>query len=266
MDCGIVSGGPWRHPRCAAMMLAAMIPIGIHGADSVRFAGTWQRVANSLAPSRCRSSSSSSPGTISGFRPWPMGWAGNRAESGLAAAGYVGMNESRPAIDKALPGRRSMTSRALSITTVFAMRSSRSRNGAMPSLRSEAEAMNAQGVSKGDPRVTRLGVFNRRDRSLGLLRAWAEPKGRKGFRGPHPERREIVAKREEQRSDCAERPMVKPGLNCWAQVTCPWDVSIEDTQRRRDYELSAAKRYGPSFGLLIMLRALRDLFGQEGRR
>jgi hypothetical protein len=266
MDSGIVSGGPWRHPRVAAMMPPAMIPIGIYGADSLRFVGTRQRVANSLAPSRWRCSSSSSPGTISGLRPWPMGCPGDRAERGLAAAGHVGMNESLPAIEKALPGRRSMTSRAWSITTVFAMRPWPSRIGAMPAMRSEAEAMNAQGLSKGDPRVTRLGMLIRGDRIVGLPRAWTRLKGKRGFLGRRSERREIVANLEERLSDHANRHMAKPDLNDWAQVTRPWGTLIEDTRHKRDHEPCSGKSHGPSLDLLIMLGAFRHVSWQEGTR
>ena len=60
------------------------------------------------------------------------------------------------------------------------------------------------------------------------------------------------------------RHCVKPGLTGWAQVSFHYGGSVEDTQRKLQYDLYYVKNHSIIFDLVILLQTLDIVLWGEG--
>lgn len=66
---------------------------------------------------------------------------------------------------------------------------------------------------------------------------------------------------------CVDIDMVRPGITGWAQVMAPYAASIEDSQKKLQYDLYYAKHMSLGLDLLIAAKTVRTmLFGRERRQ
>jgi len=115
-----------------------------------------------------------------------------------------------------------------------------------------------------DPRVTPLGRVLRQYRLDELPQLLNVLRGEMNIVGPRPERPTIFA---ELRSHIAEYPLrqrAKPGITGLAQISQPYDRSIEDVRTKVSYDLEYIRRQSLREDLRIMLRTIPVVLGRAG--
>ena len=78
-------------------------------------------------------------------------------------------------------------------------------------------------------------------------------RGEMSIVGPRPERSEFIAELEKQIPFFSERSNVMPGLTGWAQIRYPYGDSVEDSERKLEYDLYYIKNMSFSLDLQIIL-------------
>ena len=116
-----------------------------------------------------------------------------------------------------------------------------------------------------DPRVTRIGRFIRRWRLDELPQLLNVLRGEMSLVGPRPERREFVEELKAKVPYFMERLSVKPGLTGWAQVESTYASSVEESQRKLEYDLYYIKNISFLLDTLILLKTLRVVVLGKGR-
>jgi Undecaprenyl-phosphate glucose phosphotransferase len=133
----------------------------------------------------------------------------------------------------------------------------------------QCDATASKLVTKGDPRVTRVGAFLRKT-SLDELPQFINVaiKGNLSLVGPRPHA--VHAKAENRLYDEAvdgyfARHRVKPGITGWAQV-CGWRGETdtqEKIQRRVEHDLEYIENWSVLFDLAILARTPFAMFGAK---
>ncbi len=132
-------------------------------------------------------------------------------------------------------------------------------------MRPDAEANGPEFAAADDPRVTRLGRLLRRWRLDELPQLWNVLLGHISLVGPRPERPEFVLKLAAQIPYYTFRLAVPPGLTGWAQVNMPYARTVEEHQRKLEYDLYFIRERSFSLYLLILLRTVSAaVFGVRG--
>lgn len=108
-----------------------------------------------------------------------------------------------------------------------------------------------------DPRVFPGGALLRRYRIDEIPQLINVLRGDMSFVGPRPERPEFVKRLNETIPYYEERHMIHPGLTGWAQVCYPYGASVEDAERKLEYDLYYLKHAGVVFDILILLDTVR---------
>jgi sugar transferase (PEP-CTERM system associated) len=134
------------------------------------------------------------------------------------------------------------------------------------SMREDAEANGAQWAQRDDPRVTRLGRYLRKFRLDELPQFWNVIRGDMGFVGPRPERPEFVQSLGVEISYYRERHSIRPGITGWAQVSYYYGSSVEDANRKLEYDLFYLKNMSFLFDCAILLKTARIVLTGEGSR
>ena len=135
------------------------------------------------------------------------------------------------------------------------------------SMRANAEAATGPvWATKGDSRITPLGLFLRRTRLDELPQLWNILCGHMSIVGPRPERPEFVTALEQQIPFYAQRHMVKPGLTGWAQVRYKYGASVEDSMEKLQYDLFYIKHMSIALDLMIMLETVKTVILRKGSR
>ena len=116
-----------------------------------------------------------------------------------------------------------------------------------------------------DPRVTRIGRFIRRWRLDELPQLLNVLRGEMSLVGPRPERREFVEELKAKVPYFMERLSVKPGITGWAQVESTYASSVEESQRKLEYDLYYIKNISFLLDTLILLKTLRVVVLGKGR-
>jgi exopolysaccharide biosynthesis polyprenyl glycosylphosphotransferase len=133
------------------------------------------------------------------------------------------------------------------------------------SMRANAEAATGPvWATKGDSRITPLGLFLRRTRLDELPQLWTILCGHMSIVGPRPERPEFVTALQQQIPFYAQRHMVKPGLTGWAQVRYKYGASVEDSMEKLQYDLFYIKHMSIALDLMIMLETVKTVLLQRG--
>lgn len=133
------------------------------------------------------------------------------------------------------------------------------------SMRNDAEKDGAKWAMKNDPRVTKFGNIMRKTRIDELPQLWNVIKGEMSFIGPRPERMVFIKDLEKVIPYYNLRHLVKPGLTGWAQVMYPYGASVEDAERKLEYDLYYIKHHSISLDIAIMFMTLKTVVFGKGR-
>lgn len=125
------------------------------------------------------------------------------------------------------------------------------------SMRVDAE-LNGQAVwaTKDDDRVTAIGKFIRKSRIDELPQLYNVLKGDMNIVGPRPERPSIFVRLREQIDEYPVRQRVKPGITGLAQVSNPYDATIDDVRRKVQYDILYMRGQSVWTDLWIMARTV----------
>ncbi len=121
-------------------------------------------------------------------------------------------------------------------------------------MRVDAEENGPTFAAPDDPRVTRVGRVLRRLRLDELPQLFNVLKGDMSLVGPRPERPEFVAELVRTVPYYTFRLAVPPGLTGWAQVNMPYAASLQDHQRKLEYDLYFIRERSFALYLLTLLR------------
>jgi sugar transferase (PEP-CTERM system associated) len=134
------------------------------------------------------------------------------------------------------------------------------------SMRSDAEQNGAKWAAENDPRITKVGMFLRRSRLDEIPQLINILKGDMSIVGPRPERPCFVEDLSRQLRLYDLRHTVRAGLTGWAQINYHYGASLEDAQRKLEYDLFYIKNFSLLRDLGIMLQTLRVVLWPEGVR
>ena len=127
-------------------------------------------------------------------------------------------------------------------------------------MKNDAEKDGAKWSSaKGDSRVTLLGGIMRKYRVDEIPQLINILRGEMSFVGPRPERPEFVDLLNDELDLNPERLMVQPGLTGWAQVSYPYGASVEDAERKLEYDLYYMKNMSLFLDVFILLDTIRTV-------
>jgi lipopolysaccharide/colanic/teichoic acid biosynthesis glycosyltransferase len=119
-------------------------------------------------------------------------------------------------------------------------------------------------ASPDDARVTRVGRVLRRYRLDELPQLWNVLKGDMNVVGPRPEQPRIVLSLREQIVEYPRRQRVRPGITGLAQVSQPYDTSLDDVRSKLRYDLEYIDRMSPLQDLAILLRTVPVVLLRKG--
>lgn len=122
------------------------------------------------------------------------------------------------------------------------------------SMRVDAEQDGAQWAREGDTRVEWYGRLLRKSRLDETPQFLNILLGQMSFVGPRPERPEFVAELVPQIPFYACRHLVRPGLTGWAQVNYGYGASVEDAQRKLQFDLYYVRHLSLTLDFRIILR------------
>jgi len=134
------------------------------------------------------------------------------------------------------------------------------------SMCSDAERNGAKWADQNDPRITKVGMFLRRSRLDEIPQLLNILKGDMSVVGPRPERPCFVEDLSRQLRLYDLRHTVRAGLTGWAQINYHYGASLEDAQRKLEYDLFYIKNFSLLRDLGIMLQTLRVVLWPEGVR
>jgi sugar transferase (PEP-CTERM system associated) len=124
----------------------------------------------------------------------------------------------------------------------------------------------ASWASVNDSRVTGVGRFIRRARIDELPQLINVLRGEMSFVGPRPERPQFVSMLTEKIPFYAVRHSVKPGVTGWAQVRYSYGATVEQTEKKLEYDLYYVKNHTLLLDLLVLLETIRVVMLGEGAR
>jgi lipopolysaccharide/colanic/teichoic acid biosynthesis glycosyltransferase len=119
-------------------------------------------------------------------------------------------------------------------------------------------------AASNDPRVTPVGRFLRRYRLDELPQLFNVLQGDMNIVGPRPEQPQIFLSLREEITDYPARQQVLPGITGLAQVSQPYDRTVDDVRRKVEYDLEYAARLSALEDLRIMLRTLPVMVTGKG--
>jgi exopolysaccharide biosynthesis polyprenyl glycosylphosphotransferase len=117
----------------------------------------------------------------------------------------------------------------------------------------------------GDLRITRVGRFLRATRVDEMPQLWNVFRGDMSLIGPRAEWDRLVEEYEQQIPCYSFRHLVKPGITGWAQVNYPYGASIEDTQRKLEYDLYYIRHFSFLLDASIVLKTVQIMLFGKGR-
>ena len=133
------------------------------------------------------------------------------------------------------------------------------------SMRADAEGDGvARWASANDSRITRVGRLLRKLRIDELPQLFNVLSGEMSLVGPRPERPAFVAALKERIRFYDLRHSIKPGLTGWAQIRYAYGSSVEDSQRKLQYDLYYVKNHSLSLDVLIIMETVRVVLFGEG--
>lgn len=122
----------------------------------------------------------------------------------------------------------------------------------------------ARWASRNDPRVTALGRVLRKTRLDELPQLFNVVRGEMNIVGPRPERPSIFASLCDQVERYPLRQRVKPGITGLAQISNPYDESIDDVRNKVHHDLEYQRRQGVLEDLRIMALTIPVMLLRKG--
>ena len=113
-------------------------------------------------------------------------------------------------------------------------------------------------------RVTRVGRMLRKLRIDELPQLINVLNGDMSLVGPRPERPDFVEQLREKIRFYDVRHSIKPGLTGWAQIRYPYGSSIDDAQRKLQFDLFYVKNNSLVLDVLILAETVRVVLFGEG--
>jgi sugar transferase (PEP-CTERM system associated) len=133
------------------------------------------------------------------------------------------------------------------------------------SMRTDAEHDGvARWASANDSRITGVGRVLRKLRIDELPQLFNVLTGEMSVVGPRPERPAFVAGLKEQIRFYDLRHSIQPGITGWAQIRYPYGSSVEDSQRKLQYDLYYVKNHSLALDILILVETIRVVLFGEG--
>ena len=125
------------------------------------------------------------------------------------------------------------------------------------SMRVDAE-VNGQAVwaKQNDDRVTKVGKVLRASRIDELPQLLNVIKGDMNIVGPRPERPSIFVRLREQIPEYPVRQRVRPGITGLAQVSNPYDQTLDDVRRKVAFDMEYMRRQSLFEDIRIMLKTV----------
>lgn len=123
-------------------------------------------------------------------------------------------------------------------------------------MRRDAELSGPQWASPNDKRITRTGLILRKLHLDELPQFFNVLKGQCSIVGPRPERPEFVEKLKNKIPFYSIRHIVKPGLTGWAQINYPATNTIEQVEKKFQYDLYYIKNKSFAVDLKIVMKTL----------
>lgn len=133
------------------------------------------------------------------------------------------------------------------------------------SMRTDAEKDGKpRWASAADTRITRVGKIMRKMRIDELPQIFCVLKGDMSLVGPRPERPYFVDQLTREIPYYAIRHSIKPGLTGWAQVRYHYGSSVEDTQKKLQYDLYYVKNHSWFLDLVILFETVGVVLTGKG--
>ena len=118
-------------------------------------------------------------------------------------------------------------------------------------------------ASEHDDRITKFGKFMRKMRLDELPQLINVLRGDMSFVGPRPEWNELGREYEKKIKNYKLRYGVIPGLTGWAQVMYPYGASVDDAERKLEYDLYYIKHQDFVLDLVVFFKTIKIvLFGK----
>ncbi len=135
-------------------------------------------------------------------------------------------------------------------------------------MRADAEAASGPAWASpvGDRRITRVGRVLRGLRLDELPQLVNVLRGEMSFVGPRPERQHFVEQLRKVIPYYDERHNVPPGITGWAQVKFGYGSTIEDAERKLQFDLYYIKNMSPFLDLAIVLDTVKVMLVGRGAR
>jgi lipopolysaccharide/colanic/teichoic acid biosynthesis glycosyltransferase len=131
-------------------------------------------------------------------------------------------------------------------------------------MRAEPSGTRQVWATSRDPRITPIGHVLRRTRLDELPQLFNVLKGDMNIVGPRPEQPEIFQGLKQELGHYHRRQRVLPGITGLAQVTLPYDQSVEDVKKKVDLDLEYIKRRSAANDLLIMAKTMPVMVFRRG--
>jgi lipopolysaccharide/colanic/teichoic acid biosynthesis glycosyltransferase len=119
-------------------------------------------------------------------------------------------------------------------------------------------------ASADDPRVTPVGRILRQTRLDELPQLFNVLKGDMNIVGPRPEQPAIFEGLRHELQSYRQRQRVLPGITGLAQITLPYDASLNDVKNKVDLDLEYIKRRSVGHDLLIMAKTMPVMVLRKG--
>lgn len=118
-------------------------------------------------------------------------------------------------------------------------------------------------ASEHDNRITKFGKFMRKMRLDELPQLINVLRGDMSFVGPRPEWNELGREYEKKIKNYKLRYGVVPGLTGWAQVMYPYGASVEDAEKKLEYDLYYIKHQDFVLDMVVFFKTIKIvLFGK----
>jgi len=121
-------------------------------------------------------------------------------------------------------------------------------------------------AQREDPRVTRVGKLIRKLRIDELPQFINVLYGEMSFVGPRPERPFFVDLLRQKMPFYDLRHSIRPGITGWAQVSCDYGASVEESRDKLEYDLFYLKNLSISLDLLILFNTVKIMMFGRGAR
>lgn len=119
-------------------------------------------------------------------------------------------------------------------------------------------------AQESDPRVTPVGRILRQFRLDELPQLFNVIRGDMNIVGPRPERPAIFADMRGKIENYSVRQRARPGITGLAQISQPYDSSVDDVRKKVEYDLEYIARRGLAEDLRIMIRTIPVILFRRG--